>query len=366
MKTKLPTPQKLPSGVYRCQVTVNGQRVSVVDPDPDVCQGRAVALKAGLIQQAAKPKDHITLDEAITKYIDDRRSVLSPSTVMGYKGVQKNRFKTLMKTRICDIDKAALQRAISTDAESHSTKTLKNAVGLIAAVLSDYKDINTKGLKYPQRVRKEHAYLDTTQIVELITACQGNTAELPILLAVWLGLRRSEIMGLRWESVDFQEKKIRIEHALVPNEDGKYVEKAQLKNASSRRTLSCPDYILSKLATYQPEPSKREGRVFTMDPSVIYNNLKKVSQRAGIPFVGVHGLRHTNASVMLSLGIVDKVAMKRGGWATDNTMKSVYQHVFSSDKDTADDMINAYFEAIVGSSSKETAHETAHAAEKSQ
>jgi hypothetical protein len=50
---------------------------------------------------------------------------------------------------------------------------------------------------------------------------------------------------------------------------------------------------------------------------------------------------------MLSLGIVDKVAMKRGGWATDNTMKSVYQHVFTSDSSTADDMINAYFEAMI-------------------
>lgn len=72
-------------------------------------------------------------------------------------------------------------------------------------------------------------------------------------------------------------------------------------------------------------------------------------------------MRHTNASVMLSLGIVDKIAMKRGGWATDNTMKSVYQHVFSSDRDTADDMINAYFDSIVDNANKKIAHEITHA-----
>lgn len=360
MKTKLPTPQKLPSGMYRCQVMVDGKRVSVLDADPEVCQGKAIALRTGLIEQTIKPKDHITLDDAITAYIDDRRTVLSPSTIMGYKGVQKNRFKGLMKTKIRDIDKAALQRAISNDAKTCSNKTLKNAIGLVTAVLSDYKDINTKGLKYPQKVKKEHAYLDASQIVELITACQGNVAEIPILLAVWLGLRRSEIMGLRWESIDFSEKKLKIEHAVVPNEDGEYVEKSELKNSTSRRVLSCPDYILSKLEFYQPDVSKRKGRVFTMDPSVIYNNLKKISERSGIPFVGVHGLRHTNASVMLSLGIVDKVAMKRGGWATDNTMKSVYQHVFSSDRDTADDMINAYFESMVNGADTKIAHEIAH------
>lgn len=54
------------------------------------------------------------------------------------------------------------------------------------------------------------------------------------------------------------------------------------------------------------------------------------------------GLRHTNASVMLSLGIVDKVAMARGGWSTDYTMKNVYQHLFQEDKKNADELIDDY------------------------
>lgn len=57
MKTKLPTPQRLPSGQYRCQVMVAGKRVSVVDAAPDVCQAKAVALRAGLIEQLETPKD---------------------------------------------------------------------------------------------------------------------------------------------------------------------------------------------------------------------------------------------------------------------------------------------------------------------
>ena len=101
MKTRLPTPQRLPSGQYRCQVMVAGKRVSVVDADPDVCQAKAVAMRAGLIEQSETPKDRITLDAAISKYIEDRRAVLSPATIMGYRGIQKNRFRPLMKTRIC-------------------------------------------------------------------------------------------------------------------------------------------------------------------------------------------------------------------------------------------------------------------------
>ena len=343
-----PTPVRLPSGSWRCQVMVAGKRISVVDDDPAVAHAKALALKEGIIEEEKRMANlSLTLDEAITRYIDDRRNVLSPATVMGYEVIRKNRFPALMKTKVRNIEKADLQRAINADAATCSAKTLKNSVGLVLAVLNEYKDVSSKGLKYPQRIRKEHAYLDAGQIVELITAAQGNIAELPIVMAVWLGLRRSEIMGLRWESIDFEGKKIRIERSLVPNEKGEYVEKRQMKNESSRRTLSCPDYILKKLEAYQPDKTKRVGRVFTMDPSVIYNNLKKISAKCGIPFVGVHGLRHTNASVMLSLGIVDKVAMKRGGWATDATMKSVYQHVFQSDRKTADDTINEYFESMI-------------------
>lgn len=348
MKTKLPSVRRLPSGRYRCQVMVDGERVSIVEDEPDIAQAKAVAIKNGLIEEAKQPKDYITLYNAITKYIEGRRNVLSPSTIMGYKIIQENRFKSLMKKSIHVIDKAMLQRAVNEDASNCAYKTLKNAVGLVVSVISEYKDITSKGIKYPQNAAKEHAYLDASQIVELINACQGNIAEIPILLAVWLGLRRSEIIGLHWDCVDFEKKQIRISRSIVPDEQGKLVEKTQLKNTSSRRVLSCPDYILSKLDAYEPNIEKRIGRIFTIDPSVIYNNLKKICCANGIPFVGVHGLRHTNASVMLSLGIVDKVAMKRGGWATDNTMKSVYQHVFSADRDTADDTINAYFESMIG------------------
>ena len=54
MKKKLPTPQKLPSGMWRCQIMVDGKRISVVDENPGVAQAKAVAMKNGLIEEAKK------------------------------------------------------------------------------------------------------------------------------------------------------------------------------------------------------------------------------------------------------------------------------------------------------------------------
>jgi len=84
-----------------------------------------------------------------------------------------------------------------------------------------------------------------------------------------------------------------------------------------------------------------------MNPNDIYNHFKVVCDRHKIPFVGIHGLRHTNASVMLSIGVTTKLAMARGGWSSNKTMQDIYQHLFSDDKKQADDMINNYFEKLI-------------------
>lgn len=59
-------------------------------------------------------------------------------------------------------------------------------------------------------------------------------------------------------------------------------------------------------------------------------------------------LRHLNASVMLALGIPDKYAMERGGWATNSTLKNVYQHTFSAERDQVDEKIDNFFNDILG------------------
>lgn len=59
-----------------------------------------------------------------------------------------------------------------------------------------------------------------------------------------------------------------------------------------------------------------------------------------------HDLRHLNASVMVSLGVPDKYAMERGGWATNSTLKNVYQHTFAENRKTIDATIDDFFNNI--------------------
>lgn len=342
-----PKPVLRSSGKWGCQIMVNGKREYVDGDTPEEANAAALALKAGLLErEKSLSRDNIILEDAIRKHIEERRPVLSPSTVRSYMETLRNRIKDLQPLRVVDITEDDLQRSISAAAKAgKSAKTIKNDITLAVSVISKYKDINTKNLKYPPRIKKEHKFLEPDEIVALISACEGDPAEVPILLALWLGLRRSEILGLCWDCVDMKTRQITIKRALVRDDKGSYAIKNYTKNESSSRTLNCPSYILEKIKAL---PGNREGRLFkTNDTSFIYDSLKDICDREGITFPGVHGLRHTNASVMASLGIADKYAMARGGWSTEYTMKNVYQHLFSADKKSADDAINEFFEGKI-------------------
>lgn len=354
-----PKPVLLPSGMWRCQVSVDGERKSITAETPELAHAQAIAVREGVLKQKEDREEerrgNISLDDAIDLYIKSRENVLSPSTINGYKEIKRNRFKTIMNMKVRDIDQQDLQEAINEDAKTVSHKTVKNALGLVSSVLAEYKDINVKRLRLPRENKTEHAFLDDKGMIDLFDAIRGSSVEIPILMAVWLGMRRSEILGLCWDCVDFKEKKIHVRRTYLKDKEEGYVLVENTKTKASTRTMDCPDYILAKLKDYTPD--KRTGRVFTMHPNTIYKMMRDICERHGIDFVGVHGLRHTNASVMLSLGIVDKVAMARGGWSTDITMKSVYQHVFADDKKTANILVDTYFSGVAEG---KTAHKNAH------
>lgn len=342
--------------MYRCQVTVDGKRISVVDADKDIAQAKAVALKSGMIEEQKNPKP-VTVEKAMDQYIEIRSNVLSPATIRAYKNVSKNYFKQIRTKKLSSVDESIIQSQINLYSKDKSYKTVKNAVSFLISVVSEDHPINIKRLKYPQRIPKEHSYLEADSITKLIDTCRGDVIEIPVLLALWLGMRRSEICALEWEDVDFERKTVSITKARVPDENNKYVTKNTTKTEKSRRIVNCPDYVLNRMITIQPNESKRTGQIVKMNPNDIYNHLKVICDNNSIPFVGVHGLRHTNASVMLSLGVADKIAMARGGWSSKDTMQNIYQHLFSGDKSAADTAINSYFDGLISKTAHESAHE---------
>ena len=341
-KLKNPTPVELPSGNWRCQVTVNGRRESVVNEDPEVAHAEALALKAELIKKKDRKKA-ITLNDAIQEYIAIRENVLSPSTIRGYELIRKLRFKGLMKRNIYTIEKKDMQQAINEEAKKLSAKTISNAYGLVFSVLMDH-GIDVSGARLPQKIKKQKAYLEAEEIAKLIDAAQGDTCEIPIIMAVWLGMRRSEIAGLCWDCVDLEHHQIHVRRTVVMDKDNRWVMKDGAKNEGSQRTINCPSYIMDKLKAIY---CGQEGRIFNVTPTNILDHVHAACKRAGITDTTVHGLRHTNATVMRALDITDGYAMARGGWTTEYTFKQIYSYVFRADAKRADETIDTFFESMI-------------------
>lgn len=334
MKKKLPKPQKLPSGTWRCQVMVDGKRVSVVAETPGEAQAKAVALKAGLIEQT-KRVSSLTVGEAIDRYIESKDAVLSPSTIAGYKRIRANALQDIMSVKLSELTQERIQRSVNAMAKDKSSKSVRNAHGLLSAALSVYRPDMMLRTTMPQKKRSAIGVPSDEEIEKIISVVVGTEMELPVLLAMWLGLRVSEIIGLTWESVEGNV--LHVKAAIVDGENGP-VEKGT-KTYSGNRRIRLSQYLINLIAA-QPRTS---DHIVQLSRRAIGGRFDTICKTAGIPHYRFHDLRHTNASVMLALGIPDKYAMERMGHATNNMLKTVYQHTMRDKQDQVSDVVDDYF-----------------------
>ena len=335
----IPKATKQKSGNWRIQLMVNGRRYSITDKDPKVCKQKAKELYAGIEQEERVP---LLLREAYTRYIDSNDGTLSPSTIRNYKVYQRNYFQDLMSYKVCDLTQEMIQRAISKEAKAgKSPKTIRNAYSLLSVVLKKYRPKFKLDVKLPQKKPKEIIIPTEEEIQKLWTAAKGTKYELPILLASWLGLRASEIRGLKFE--DVQGNRIHIQRAVVKGDKG-LVEKGT-KSVSGDRWIICPEEILNLIAA-QPHHNEYILGKFNVD---LYDGFHQVCKMAGVTPCRFHDLRHFAASEAHSLGVPDKYQMKRMGHKTDNMLKSVYQHTMKDKEEffanTIDDRMRTIYQA---------------------
>lgn len=333
---KLPTVTQLPSGSYRVRIMLDGSSHSIVKPTREECIAEYIALKHGIVE-AKKAPTKKTLTKAIDSYIDARQNILSPATIRGYRTIQKHRFPGLMNQDISTITPDQCQRSVNREAKMVSAKTLSNAWGFIASVIADSTG-RTISIRLPQVIPAERPWLTPEQIPVFVKAVKGDVAEIPALLAL-SSLRRSEIIGLLWSDVDLKKGVIHVNGATVPDEDHKFVRKAETKNVTSRRSVPIIPPLMEALNAVEHHGEK----VVTYHPATVMNQVNRVCERAGLPKVGLHGLRHSFASLAYHLGWSEKIAMEIGGWADDRTMHKIYTHISQKSVAEASASLSAFF-----------------------
>jgi len=339
-------PTQLASGAWRAKVfigkdeTGKKQYVSITRKTKNECLRDAAEIAIHHHEITRTPLA-MTLGEAIDEYIADRSNILSPSTIRTYKTIRKNNLRPEMSIKIDLINSTVAQRAINREAKNLSPKTVANIFGLLSAVIRFYTDRTLK-VRLPPKQKRKANVLTENELKSLIQAVRGHRAELPILLALLLGLRRGEILGISPEDYDRKNKLLYIHKVMVQDENCQFIEKQTTKTSTSTRTLTVPPYLAERL-----EQTIDEGKpINTYNPSHICQALEIICERNGLPKMTLHDLRRQNASVMLSLGIADKYAMERGGWSSPSVMKNIYQMTMSDKRKNVDSIVNDYFERL--------------------
>lgn len=288
------------------------------------------------------PIENITFAQALDEYICSKDLLLSPSTVRGYRTLQKNCYGAINDILLADLNEKTIQKWVNSLAAKYSSKSIRNQVGLLTVVLHQNGiTLNMKSVTLKPKIKPEYVIPSESEIIKIAQVVRHTSIEIPVIIALTLGLRQSEIAGLRWENYDGTY--ITINSAIVPDENHKLVEKCETKSYASRRTIDVPDYLKNLL----DNAYHFSDRISPHSPFYILKHFHRICEDNGLPKYTMHSLRHANASTMLKLNIPDKYAMERMGHSTPTMLKQVYQHLYREEQTKVANKMNDYFNQIL-------------------
>ena len=207
-----------------------------------------------------------------------------------------------------------------------------------------------------ERPRKETfvgGYYNEEELRLLFEAIKGDPLELPVLLAAYYGLRRSEVLGLKWDAIDFEKKTITIRHIVTEAQiDGKMVliEKDRTKTKSSHRVLPLVkpfEDALLRLKVRQAENKKLCGNSYNTDyldyinvnpvgdllkPGYLTAHFPHFLEKNGLRRIRFHDLRHSCASLLYANGVSMKEIQEWLGHSNISTTANIYTHLDYSSK----------------------------------
>jgi integrase len=175
-----------------------------------------------------------------------------------------------------------------------------------------------------------------------------------IMLALFTGMRRGELMGLEWRDIDFDKRTIEIcrTSQYLP---GKGTFTKEPKNELSNRTVTIPVSIVELLKDYQLHQEKQRQqianlwkaseRLFTtwdgepMRPDTISSWFGKFIKKHNLPYVTFHGLRHTNVSLLIADGVDIRTIASRVGHSNPTTTLNLYSHMLRKSEQMAADRL---------------------------
>jgi len=304
----------------------------------------------------------------VAEWLENLKSSIEASTYDSYRLVIHNQiipFYESKKLKLRDVTALHIQAYINFKLKTVKPQTVKKHLWNLSkcfdtAIKQQLITFNpVKAVDKPKVERYTGASFYTeSQIDDLLRAAKGDMLEGIILIGVMLGLRRSEIIGLKWDAVNFEARTLVVKHTVVKGR-GTLHKKNSTKTKSSYRTLPMPDVIAAMLKRVkaqqaqwkllQPNDYTDEGYIFTREdgrlllPNFVTKHFKLLLERNGLPVITFHSLRHTCASYLLYLGFDYKQIQYLLGHSEIGTTLNLYSHLTVESKRAIADILDAKF-----------------------
>jgi integrase len=200
----------------------------------------------------------------------------------------------------------------------------------------------------PHVKRYEIQPLNSEQIQQFLTAARGHRLEALFALALAIGMRRGELLALKWRDINFATGTLQVRRILTHmpaklNDKGGYVE-AEPKTEKSRRSITIAPFALEQLKQHrvrQVEEKLKAGPAWTdhdlvfsstvgghlHTSRILFAQFKQLLKEADLPDIRFHDLRHSSATMLLSLGVHPKVVQEILGHSQISMTMDIYSHV---------------------------------------
>lgn len=309
---------------------------------------------------------YLTVADYFEKWIEEIKHEVKPNTFRSYHDNMKNHIipyfrkqkillQDLKPYHLEDYYRSKLQPHSKLDGSTAlSPTTIKHHHQNISKALSDaYRRgiINTNpasAARTPKQKKFKAEFLNPSQLDELLLLFKGSVVELPVKLCAVYGFRRSEVLGLKWGNVDFQNRTITIAETLQQHLGGSYTDSP--KTESSYRTLPMTDTVYDILTNHRKEQQSREalmGNYYVksdyvctwndgsvIEPNYLTRVFHEVVSKSTLPHIRLHDLRHSVASNLLNNGFSVVQVQEWLGHGSASTTLNFYAHVDKTSKQT--------------------------------
>lgn len=206
----------------------------------------------------------------------------------------------------------------------------------------------------------EMAALDENQVASLLEAFEGSRLYIPVLIAVTTGMRRGEVLALKWQNIDLKNSRLFVRASLEQTKGNLRFKEPKTKK--SKRTVILPAFTLETLRAHrktQAETRLKLGKDYhdndlvcpradgsPWPPDSLSTLFAARIRKAPVPRVRFHDLRHTHATQLLKQGVHPKIVSERLGHSNISITLDTYSHVLPGMQEEAIAVFDRNFKGI--------------------